>query len=84
MKVGLKIFRSAVGKSLAGKPLMGSGIRSLTHCSVVALRDTDGEMHINPDPGHVFEEGEEMHLIGDSQAEKAFYEKFGQDSALTD
>ena len=64
--------------------LMGSGIRSLTHCSVVALRDTDGEMHINPDPGHVFEEGEEMYLIGDSQAEKAFYEKFGQDSALTD
>ena len=81
---GLNIFRSAVGKSLAGKPLMGSGIRSLTHCSVVALRDTDGEMHINPDPGHVFEEGEEMYLIGDSQAEKAFYEKFGQDSALTD
>lgn len=51
---------------------------------MVALRDTDGEMHINPDPGHVFEEGEEMYLIGDSQAEKAFYEKFGQDSALTD
>ena len=41
-------------------------------------------MHINPDPNHVFAEGEEMYIIGDSQAEKAFYEKFGQDSALTD
>lgn len=81
---GLNIFRSAVGKSLAGKQLMGSDIRSRTHCSVVALRDAEGAMHINPDPNHVFAEGEEMYIIGDSQAEKAFYEKFGQDSALTD
>lgn len=79
---GLNIFRSNVGKSLAGMPLMGSGIRSETHCSVVALRDARGEMHINPDPGHVFSEGEEMYLIGDSQAEKAFYEKFGHHGGL--
>jgi len=81
---GLNIFRSVVGKNLAGQQLMGSGIRSRTHCSVVALRDAEGEMHINPDPNHVFAEGEEMYIIGDSRAEKAFYEKFGQDTALTD
>lgn len=77
---GLNIFLGVVGKSLAGKPLMGSGIRSKTHCSVVALHDKGGEWHINPDPHHVFTEGEEMYLIGDSSSEKAFYEKFGQDT----
>lgn len=81
---GLNIFRSTVGKTLAGKPLIGSGIRSDTHCSVLALRDASGKMHINPDPDQVFEEGEEMYLIGDSQAEKAFYEKFGRDVGLTE
>ena len=79
---GLNIFRSVVGKSLTGKPLMGSGIRSQTHCSVVSLLDTEGVMHINPDPQHVFAEGEEIYLIGDSQAEKAFYEKFGGEPQL--
>ncbi len=81
---GLNIFRSTVGKSLAGKALMGSGIRSDTHCSVLALRDASGTMHINPDPDQVFEEGDEMYLIGDSQAEKAFYETFGRDADLTE
>ena len=79
---GLNIFRSAVGKSLAGKQLMGSGIRTQTHCSVVALLDAEGVMHINPDPQHVFAEGEEMYLIGGSQAEQAFYEKFGNEPHL--
>ena len=80
---GLNIFRAAVGKSLAGKPLMGSGIRSETHCSVVALRGADGILHANPDPSHVFVEGEEMYLIGDSEAEKTFYETFGKNEPLT-
>ncbi|MBD5641139.1 MAG: potassium channel protein [Desulfovibrio sp.] len=80
---GLNIFRSAVGKSLAGKPLIGSGIRKLTHCSVVALRNADGVLHANPDPHHIFEEGEEMYLIGDSAAEKAFYDKFGKNMPIS-
>lgn len=76
---GLNIFRTAAPISLIGKPLMGSGIRSGTHCSVVALRDTEGVMHINPEPGHVFAAGEEIYLIGDSQSEQAYYEKFGRE-----
>lgn len=80
---GLNIFRSAVGKSLIGKPLMGSGIRKLTQCSVVALRGKDGILQANPDPQHVFEAGEEMYLIGDSAAEKAFYEKFGKNMPIS-
>ena len=74
---GLTLFRCPVGKSLAGKKLMGCGIRSKTHCSVVALYDTGMELHINPDPQHVFGEGEEIMLIGNRQGEKAFYEIFG-------
>lgn len=80
---GLNIFRCAVGKTLAGKPLMGSGIRSSTHCSVVALRDLDGVLHANPDPQHIFQMGEELYVIGDSEAEKAFYEKYGRNEPLT-
>lgn len=79
---GLNIFRSAVGKSLAGKPLMGSGIRSETHCSVVALRDKEGILHANPEPTHIFELDEEIYLIGDSASEKTFYEKFGKNMPL--
>ncbi len=79
---GLKIFRSTVGKELHGKQLMTSGIRSLTQCSVAALRDKNGKMHINPNPEHILNQGEEMFLIGDSQAEQSFYEKFADDDGL--
>lgn len=74
---GLTIFRSPVSKKLIGRPLMGCGIRSKTHCSVVALRDADGEMQINPEPQHIFSPGEEIVLIGDRQGEKNFYDVFG-------
>ncbi len=79
---GLKIFRSKVSKKLQGKRLIGSGIRSETHCNVIAIMDAQGEMHINPDPQHVFAKGEEMFLIGDSQAEHNFNEKFCIDQGL--
>lgn len=80
---GLNIFRCKVGKSLIGKRLMGSGIRSSTHCSVVALRDESGALIANPPPAHVFTEGEEIYLIGDSDSEKLFYETYGKNSPLT-
>ena len=73
---GLNIFRSTVNEKLAGTHLLGSGIRSETHCSVVALRQTDGELIINPDPYHVFAVNEELFVIGDSESEKAFHERF--------
>ncbi len=79
---GLKLFRSTVGKELHNKQLMSSGIRSLSHCSVAALRDNNGKMHINPDPKHILQQGEEMYLIGDSQAEKSFYENFASEENL--
>ncbi len=80
---GLNIFRTVIGKSLAGKHLLGSGIRSATHCSVVAIREKDGSLEANPEPSHVFQEGEEIYLIGDSESEKLFYEKYGKNVPLT-
>lgn len=80
---GLNIFRYTVGKHLVGKKLMGSGIRSSTHCSVVALRNADGKLIANPPPTHVFTEEEEIFLIGDSDSEKLFYEKYGNQTDLT-
>lgn len=80
---GLNIFRFAVGKSLSGKRLMGSGIRSQTHCSVVALKDHEGVLIANPPPSHIFSEGEEIYLIGDSDSEKLFYDKYGNTMPLT-
>lgn len=79
---GLNIFRATVGKSLVDKNLHGSGIRRETHCSVVAFRDKDGALVANPPPNHVFAEGEEIYLIGDSQSEKLFYDKFGKNNPL--
>ncbi|MBQ7456011.1 MAG: NAD-binding protein [Desulfovibrio sp.] len=73
---GLNIFRSTVNEKLAGTHLLGSGIRSETHCSVVAIRQPEGELLINPDPNHVFSVNEELFVIGDSAAEKAFHERF--------
>ncbi len=80
---GLNIFRTSVGKSLEGLPLLGCGIRTSTHCSVVALRDKDGILHANPDPNHIFAAGEEIYLIGDSESEKKFYEKYGKNLPIT-
>ena len=73
---GLNIFRYTVNDQLAGKELATSGIRSETHCSVVALRDINGEMKINPDPNHLFQNNEELFVIGDSNSEKIFHERF--------
>lgn len=80
---GLNIFRAGVDKSLVGQTLIESNIRKYTNCSVVAIKDPDGVLLVNPDPSHVFKEDEELLLIGDSSAEKAFYEKFGNNIQLT-
>ncbi len=81
---GLKLFRSKISDKLHGKSLLESGIRSLTSCSVAALRDKNGNMLVNPEPEHIFHIKEEIYLIGDSYAEKNFYETFGSHESLTE
>ncbi len=78
---GLNLFRSAVCHELDGKSLLDSGIRGETNCNVVAVRGPDGVMHVNPEPGFIFAEGNEIYLIGDSQAEATFYQRYGHEDA---
>lgn len=79
---GLNIFRSQAGVRLAGRSLAGSGIRGETHCNVVGIRRENGELLINPDPDYVFQERDEIYLIGDSKAEHAYYARYGSGQAL--
>ena len=72
---GLNIFRLTVPESLVGKNLAGSGIRELTDCSVVAIRD-DGAMTINPDPDVTIRKGAELILIGTDEGERKFLQAF--------
>ena len=72
---GLNIFRAPVGLGLAGRTLQDSGIRDETGCSVVALRGPGG-LSVNPDPALLLRACDELILIGDSEAERRFLERY--------
>jgi len=74
---GLNIFRASVPKRLAGMPLLNSGIRDKTGCSVVAVHSKGG-LEVNPDPSKPLQEGDEFFLIGDTKAEQCFLDRFGE------
>jgi Trk K+ transport system NAD-binding subunit len=74
---GLNIFRYPAPPSLIGKSLSESGIREKAACSVIAIIDK-GVTLINPDPLEPLRAGEEMLMIGTSEAEKAFAENYLQ------
>lgn len=78
----LLVFRYTIRGQLQGKSLMECGIRNKTKCSVLAVRDQSGTMLVNPDPGYVFSLGDALYLIGDSEAEERFRERYGIDSDL--
>jgi K+/H+ antiporter YhaU regulatory subunit KhtT len=62
-------------ESLVGKNLAVSGIREVTDCSVVAIRNGDA-MTINPDPQTLIRKGAELILIGTDDGEKKFLKAF--------
>jgi K+/H+ antiporter YhaU regulatory subunit KhtT len=66
---GLNIFKMQVVQTLEGQSLAGSQIRKETGCSVIAIR-RDNKLKISPDPSLLLENGDEMVLIGTSDAEK--------------
>lgn len=73
---GLNIFRVPAGSKLSGKTLISSGIREHTRCSVVAVQSAGGEMLVNPDPNREFKDNDEVFLIGDANAESAYYQAY--------
>lgn len=81
---GVNIFRADAGASLAGKNLINCGIRRNTRCNVVAVKTAHGEMLVNPDPHREFLADDELFLVGDSEAETAYYERYWPDRGLTE
>lgn len=75
---GLDVFRLATPQPLHGKTLAASGVRELTGCTVVALRDEGGELQINPRPNTVLTADREMILVGSVEAERLFLERYGE------
>ena len=74
---GLDVFRHPVPHSLVGRPLAATGIREASGCSVVAL-EVKGAAVINPPPETPLPAGAELILIGTTDAERRFVERFGK------
>ena len=74
---GLDVFRHPVPRTLVGRPLAATGLREETGCSVVAL-EVAGSVVINPPPETHLPPGAELILIGTTEAERRFVERFGR------
>jgi len=72
---GLNIFSVPVPKKLVNKNLIESRIRPLTGCSVVAIK-SGGAMTVGLDPTMPLGDGDELVLIGTTEAEKLFAETY--------
>lgn len=72
---GLNVFKVPVPRSLAGKALTDIALRSLIGCNVIAIT-ADGTMHINPEPSMPLPAAAEMILIGTTEAEKRFLQRY--------
>ncbi len=73
---GLDIFRHPVPRDFVGRPLAETRIRETTECSVVAV-ENGGETLINPPPALPLPAGAELILIGTTDGERRFVQRFG-------
>jgi voltage-gated potassium channel len=72
---GLDVFRYPAPPELVGRPLRQSGIREVTGCSVVAI-DTGHGVLINPPPEAPIVGGSELILIGTTDGERRFIQRY--------
>ena len=72
---GLTVFRTALSPKLENMALLDVKVRENTGCSIVAVKRKD-EMIINPNPKIILENGDELVLIGSTESEKMFNEKY--------
>ncbi len=70
---GLNVFSKGIPSSLVGSNLIKSKIRERTGCSVIAINRADHQM-VSPDPSILFEEHDELILIGRIDSEKLYME----------
>ncbi|ABW65971.1 potassium channel family protein [Desulfosudis oleivorans] len=75
---GLNMFRAALNEKMVSQALADLSIREQTGCSVMAVKRA-GELIVNPDPAIVLEAGDELLLIGLTEAEKTFMERYPPD-----
>jgi voltage-gated potassium channel len=72
---GLDVFRYRAPDRVVGRTLAESRIRETTGCSVIAIETSEGTT-INPDPGVRIAASAELILIGTTEGERLFMEKF--------
>jgi voltage-gated potassium channel len=72
---GLDVFRYPAPPQLVGLPLLQSGIRETTGCSVVAIETPTGTL-INPPPEAPIVRDAELILIGTTEGERKFIERY--------
>lgn len=62
--LALDVHRVEAGSTLAGKPLMSSGLRAGTGTTVVAIQRRDGKLVLNPTAWDMIGEGDTVILLG--------------------
>jgi len=72
---GLYLFRLPVPVEMAGLTIAESGIREQTGCTVVGIGSNEG-MEVVPGPSVVLRSGSDILLIGTSEAEQAFLDRW--------
>ena len=75
---GLEIFRMPVPTTLEGRTLLECGVREKTGCTIVAVRDADGSLRVNPPATFTLASGQEMVLAGSDESEREFLGKFSE------
>jgi Trk K+ transport system NAD-binding subunit len=76
---GVNVFATTVPRSLAGKTVAESEVRSRTGCTIVAVREA-GHRVVNPPADQVLAPQGELVLIGTLEAEERFLQEFGKEA----
>ncbi len=71
----ISVFRMKMPSSLVGKTIANSAIRRNTGCTIIALND-NRELQLNPDPNKPLPKAAEILLIGSSEGEKQFLNRY--------
>jgi voltage-gated potassium channel len=77
---GLDVFTVPVPRALEGRTIAESGLRDATGCNVLAVR-RDGGRAAPPDPATPLQSGMQLVLVGEPDAERAFFERYGSSGA---
>lgn len=75
LAVGLSVFPSSVPKSLEGRTLAESQVRSRTGCSILAI-EIKGKREISLQPDTLLPQGGKLILMGSMEAEEMFFDLF--------